>query len=294
MIAYYLFRFFEAIFLLLPHFIQKSFMLAVAKTAFLIDTKHKNIIKKNLDFTIKDKISDETYQSIFKYCHKNLALVLLQVLRSSRLSTKDLENTIHFENREVVDKAIAEGKKIIFISAHYGNWELGGTSLSALVSPTTTIYRKMNNAYFDEYLMKSRTKFKMTMVEKKGAIKQLMKALKKGDAISMLIDQSVHERDGIFIDFLGQKATQTAAPAFLARKFDALIIPLLINNGEGKDNTITFFEPIITAKTDDEKKDIQESVQAQSDFLSEAIMRYPEPWFWCHKRFKASYPEMYK
>lgn len=269
-------------------------MLILAKFVFLIDTKHKKIIKTNLDFTIKDKISNKSYQSIYKHCHKNLALVLLQVLRSSRLSTKDLENTITFENKEIVDKAMADGKKIIFISAHYGNWELGGTAISALVSPTTTIHRKMNNPYFDKYLMKSRTKFKMTMAEKKGAIKHLMKALKKGQSISMLIDQSVHERDGIFINFLGQKASQTAAPAFLARKFDALIIPVLINNAQDKENTITFFEPIITAKTEDEKKDILESAQAQADFLSEAIIRHPEPWFWCHKRFKASYPKMYK
>jgi len=293
MIGYYLFRFFETVFLLLPQSFQKTFILALAKLAYILDTKHKKVIKANLDLTIKDKISKEKYDSILQYCHKNLALVLLQVLRSSKSTVQDLEKTVSFENRGIVDKALSEGKKIIFVSAHYGNWELGGTSLSALVSPTTTIHKQMNDQYFDKYLMQSRTKFKMHMVEKRGAIKHLIKALKKGESISMLIDQSVKESDGIFINFLGQKATQTAAPAFLARKFDALIIPLLINTAPGKENVITFFEPIITAHTDNEEKDILDSSQAQADFLSKAILAYPEPWFWCHKRFKAVCPEIY-
>ena len=294
MIAYYLFRFFETVFLAFPKKFQRSFVLGLGKLAFILDSKHKKIIKANLDLTIKDKITKEKYDSVLKYCHKNLFLAVLQVLRSSKSSIKELEETVSFENREVVDKALADGQPIIFVSAHYGNWELGGTSISALVSPTTTIHKKMNDDYFDEYLMRSRTMFKMHMVEKRGAIKHLIKALKKGESISMLIDQSVKETDGIIIDFLGQKATQTAAPAFLARKFDALIIPVLINTAPGKENVITFFDPIVTAKTEDEEKDILQSSQAQADVLSKAILEYPEPWFWCHKRFKAVKPEIYK
>jgi len=294
MIVYYLFRFFETIFLALPQGLQKASVLALAKLAFLLDTKHKNIIKANLDLTIKDKISTEQYNSVLRYCHKNLVLVLLQVLRSSKLSVEDLAATVSFENREIVDKALAEDKKIIFVSAHYGNWELGGTALGALISPATVIYKKMNNSYFDNYLMRSRTKFNLQMAEKKGAIKHLVKALKQGKSISMLVDQNVNPNDGIYVDFLGAKATQTAAPAFLARKFDALIIPLLINTSPEKENVVTFFEPIVTAKTQNEEKDIFESTQAQADLFSKAILKYPEPWFWCHKRWKSAHEEIYQ
>lgn len=294
MIAYYLFRFFETIFLALPKALQKGFILFLGKLAFILDTKHKKIIKANLDFTIKDKISAEKYASVLRYCHTNLALVLLQVLRSSKMSVEELAQNVTFENREFVDKALAEGKKIIFISAHYGNWELGATAISALISPTTTIHKKMNDSYFDDYLMKSRTKFKMNMAEKKGAVKHLVKALKGEGSISMMIDQSIKEKDGIYVDFLGQKATQTAAPAFLARKFDALIVPVLINNAPGKEDVITFYDPIITDKTEDEQQDILKSAQAQSDWLSKAIIQYPEPWFWCHKRYKAAHKEIYE
>jgi len=294
MITYYLFRFFETVLLAFPYSFQKVFFILLAKLAFLIDSKHKKVIRANLDLTIKDKISSEQYESVLKYCHKNLALTVLQVLRSSRLSIEDLSAMVSFENKDIVDKAMATGKPIIFISAHYGNWELGATSLSALISPVTAIHKKMNDNYFDKYLMKSRSKFKLTMVEKKGAIKHLIKALKNGDCISMLIDQNINPQDGIYIDFLGAKATATAAPAFIARKFDAIIIPLLINTSPEKENVITFYEPIITAKTEDEEKDILESTQAQADFLSKAILEYPEPWFWCHKRWKSAYENIYK
>ncbi len=294
MITYYIFRFFETILFALPQKFQEALFIGIAKIIFLIDFKHKNIIKANLDLTIKDEISKEQYNNILRYCHKNLILVLLQVLRSNRMSLEELHDSVSFENKAYVDEAIAQNRKIIFISAHYGNWELGGISLGGLVSPATVIYKKMNNSYFDNYLMRSRTKFNLSMTEKRGAIKQLVKALKKGDSISMLIDQNVNPKDGIIVDFLGQKATQTAAAAFLARKFDALIIPLLINTKPGNDKVITFYEPIITAKTEDEEKDIQESAQAQADVFSKAIKAHPEPWFWCHKRWKSTHKEIYK
>ncbi len=294
MIPYYLFRFFETCFLSLPKSVQRAFILAIAKVVFLIDSKHKNIIKANLDLTIKDEISAEKYNSILKYCHKNLALVLLQVLRSSKLSIEDLNEMVTFENRHYIDDAIKKGKKIIIISAHYGNWELGATAVGALIHPITSIHKKMNDKYFDDYLLKSRTKFNMTMVEKKGAIRHLVKALKNDQIITMMIDQNVNPNDGIYIDFLGAKATQTAAPAFLARKFDAVIIPILIHTSPEKENVISFLEPIITAKTDDEEKDILESTQAQADMLAGVIKAHPEPWFWCHKRWKSAHKEIYK
>ncbi len=294
MIYYSLFRFFETLFLALPNGAQKTFMLAIAKLAFLIDTKHKNIVKANLDLTIKDEISSETYQNVLKYCHKNLALVVLQVLRSSKMSISEMQKIVSFENKEIVDEALKEGKPIIFVSAHYGNWELGATALSALITPTTSIHKKMNDGYFDAYLMKSRTKFNMTMAEKKGAIKHLLKALKKGESLSMMIDQNVNPRDGIFVDFLGAKATQTSAPAFLARKFDLKIIPLMINTSPEKENVVTIFEAITVDKTDDAEADILKATQAQADVLAKAIKAYPEPWFWCHKRWKTAHEEIYK
>lgn len=294
MISYAFFRLFESLFLALPLGAQKSLILALAKLAFWLDTKHKRVIRANLDLSLKNEISEKKYRSILGYCHKNLALVLWQVLRSSRLSIKELEKSVSFENRHYIDTAMRSGRPVIIISAHYGNWELGATAIGGLISPITSIHKKMNNAYFDAYLMKSRTKFNMTMVEKRGAIKHLLKALKEGKIITMMIDQNVNPKDGIYIDFLGAKATQTAAPAFLARKFDALIVPILINTSPEKESVITFFEPIETAKTEDEKRDILESTQAQADFLARAIRSYPEPWFWCHKRWKSAHADIYK
>ena len=294
MIKYYLFRFFETLFLALPYSLQKALISGLAALAYLLATKQKKIIKANIDLTIKDETSPERYRNIQKYCFKNLGSVLLQVLRSSRLNIQDLKESVSFENRHYIDDAIKSDKPIIIVSAHYGNWELGATAVGALISPITSIHKKMNDGYFDEYLMRSRTKFNMTMVEKRGAIKHLIKALKNKQIITMMIDQNVNPKDGIYIDFLGAKATQTAAPAFLARKFDALIIPILINTAPGKENIITFYEPIITAKTEDEEKDILESTQAQADMLAKVIRSYPEPWFWCHKRWKSAHEEIYK
>ena len=82
MINYYLFRFFETLFLAFPYSFQKAFVLSLAKLIYLLASKQKKIIKANLDLTIKDEISPEQYKSILRHCFKNLSLVLLQVLRT--------------------------------------------------------------------------------------------------------------------------------------------------------------------------------------------------------------------
>lgn len=294
MLSYYLFRIFETFFLALPYALQKAIVLGLAKLAFLIDSKHKKIIQANLDLTLKDTITSEQRKRVLHYCHKNLALVLLQVLRASRLRISDLEKIVTFKNKEIVDQALAEGKPIIFISAHYGNWEIGATALSALVTPTLSVHKKMNNPYFDDYLMRSRTTFNMEMAEKRGAIKHLIKALKKGKSVGILVDQNVNPKDGVIIDFLGAKATQSPAPAFLSRKLDLKIIPLLIHTAPGEENTITFYDPIVAPKTEDEQADILACTQAQADLVGNIIANHPEPWFWCHKRWKSTHEEIYK
>jgi len=132
----------------------------------------------------------------------------------------------------------------------------------------------------------------MRLFEKRGAIRHLSKALKNGESISLMIDQNVKAKDGIVVTFFGKDVRQTPAPAFLARKYDALIIPLLIHPTQ-QGYRITFYEPIEVAHSDDAEADIHEATQQQALWLEREIRRAPEHWFWCHRRWKAEYAHIY-
>lgn len=293
MILYYFFRTVEFILFLLPYPLRKGFFTGLAKLAHRIDKRHRRVVRQNLLFAFKDTIDEAKIDEITRYCYRNLMLNFLQVCENRRMQTARLKEMVTFENLEIVQTARAEGRPIIFISAHYGNWELGAAAAAALIMPTTSIHKKLNNPWFDQYLRDSREHLQMHMAEKTGAVKTLMKALKNHEAVSLLVDQNINPRESIVVDFFGKRVTQTSAPAFLARKFDAVVIPAFIHTRDEKHYTVRFETPIPTPKTHDAQADVLIATQRQSDAVEHAIRTEPKFWFWCHKRWKTLHKELY-
>ncbi len=294
MIGFYLFRALEFMIMLLPRFMRKGLFEGLAKLAYLIDKKHRFIARQNLHVAFGETLSEAKADAIIRYSYKNLLLALLQVIENRRISKEELGEKVTFINREIVDEAINEGTPIVFISAHVSNWELGASALASQIIPLNAVHKAMNNTYFDNYLHQSRSRFELNMIEKHGATRHLSKALKNGGAVSLLIDQNVNPKDGIVVDLFSKQVTQTPAPAFLARKYNAPIIPLAMTTDDEEHYTITFSEPIIVAHSDDVQADILDATQKQSKWLEDEIRQHPKFWFWMHRRWKTLHPEIYQ
>ncbi|HHH72694.1 MAG TPA: lipid A biosynthesis acyltransferase, partial [Sulfuricurvum sp.] len=190
-------------------------------------------------------------------------------------------------------KAKAEGRPIIFVSGHFGNWELGAAAVDAQIMRSVSTHKKLNNPWFDRYLLQSRSRLGMKMVEKNGAIKHLTRALKNKQAVSIMIDQNINPRESIIVKFFGKEVTQTSAPAFLARKFNAAIIPAFLHTDDEKHYTIRFEPEIPVETTEDAQSDILKATQLQSDVMERIVREEPKFWFWCHRRWKTMHPEIY-
>ncbi len=294
MILYYFYRFIESILMLLPQSWRRGFFIILANIAYRIDSKHRFIIAQNLRFAFDNALHVNEEEAISRYCYRNLMLAFCQVMENRYLSAEGLAAQVTFENREVVDNALHVGKKIVFVSAHLGNWEVGAVALSRLVVPTVAVYKPLKNRWFDRYLLESRLRQNIEMVEKKGAVRHLAKALKAGKTVSLLIDQNANRREGVQITFFGKMARQSAAAAFLARKYDAVIIPLFVSEQNDSHVTIKFYDPIEVAQSDDSERDILEATQKQSDLLEAVIRQNPKLWFWCHRRWRTEHSEIYK
>lgn len=294
MIGFYIFLLFEKFLMLFPRSFRKAFFIGLADFAHLVDKKHRRVILQNLHFALGTACTLQEKEQISRYCYRNLMLNLLQIIENHTVSKEEIGGRVTIENKEIVDTARAAGHPIIFVTAHFGNWELGGAAIATQIMPIYVAHKALNNPYFEQYLHYSRSRLDMKLVEKRGAVKQLAKALKAGEAISLLTDQNTNERDGIVVTFFGKTARQTAAPAFLARKYDAVIIPVYITTDDEKHYTLRFYDAIEVVKTDDANADILEATQKQADLLEKVIIENPKFWFWCHRRWKTEHPEIYK
>ncbi len=284
------FKFLKFIIKKTPTWFKNSVLNFLVSFLYLIDKKHRTIIETNLKFAFGEDFRE--IKQITKNCYKNLVYFLADFIDNQDRSLDYINSKINIINQDIVQNAIATNRAIIFITAHYSNWEILPLVIGGNIAPMTVVGRSLDSKVMNTILKSERERFNITMVDKKGASKELVKALKAKRAVGVLIDQSISLNHGIEVSFFGKRATQTSITSILAKKFDALIIPTFVFSQDEKYD-LKFYEPIEADKNLDYDTDIQRLSQMQSDIIEKVIREKPNEWFWFHKRWKVFYPELY-
>ncbi|MGM0623805.1 MAG: lysophospholipid acyltransferase family protein [Campylobacterota bacterium] len=278
---------FQKLLLLLPHGARVAIFKALASIVYLLLQNKNKVIEQNLRYVYKNPSKDFIKQ-IQKDCYYYGGRNILSLLESPSYNKEVIQKQLHFQNKERVLALLEQNKPIVFITAHYGNVDLLGYIMGNFVTKNfVQVQRKLDNdPKLTEHMTKLRQGYGYEIVERKGALRHLVKALKKGDSVSLIVDQHVNPKVGSKIEFLGKEAYQSNAPAYLARKFDAPIMPVFLEYTHKDSFTVSFEEPFYVEKSDNEDADILRATQKQADIISKQIYKNPNQWFWCHKRFK--------
>jgi KDO2-lipid IV(A) lauroyltransferase len=290
-LIFILYKIFKFIVLLLPKFFVKFFLDIFASFIYVINIKHKKIAKANLDFVYEDRITENEKFNIIKSNYKNLVYNIYEFVENQTLTLKDFEKKVTVKNEKYILDAIKNKRKIILITAHYGNWEYGSTFIPLKYAATTMVGRPLNNNYLNKELKIARTRNNNEMLTKREASRGLVKALKNDRILGFVIDQ--HNRGGIDIDFLGHKVKQADSASRLAVKFDAVVIPVFFTMSEFGKYTAEFYEPL-EAKDFEGENQILDFTQAQAKAMEKHILNKPGQWLWLHKRFKKYNKNIYK
>ncbi|MEA1891371.1 MAG: lipid A biosynthesis lauroyl acyltransferase [Campylobacterota bacterium] len=289
-----LFLLFEKVLMILPHSLRKSFFSLLATIAYHMSSRYRTVSYQNIKFAFDDKKSDQEIKDITKYSFKNLAYNFLHAMELRHMSKADLQKSITIQNIEAVQRVHKEGRAVIYVTSHYSSWELGGASIGAFIEPLIAVYKKMKNRAYEEWLLEARDSFGNISMEKTSVVKPLVRNLKKGLACGLLIDTNINQNEGLMVEFMGKSIRQTSTPAYLARKFNAAIIPVTIRTDDDENYTLMLFDEIPVQKSDDIQADIVQATQLQADWLTKLITDEPKFWFWLHRRWKNDHPEIYQ
>lgn len=290
----YVFNIFKFIIIHLPSKILSLILNFLSKIVYIFDTKHKKIARVNLNLAFEDKISEDEKTNIIKRCYKNLTYVLADFVRNQSASKEEILSKVKFLDEEYLTKPLKENRKIIIMTAHYGNWELLSLSIAAKFTPLAIVGRDLDSEVMNQILTKNREQFKIELLSKSGAMKGMVKALKANVPIGILVDQNTKDEEGILIDFFGKKARHTPSAAVLAKKFDAVIIPAFIQTNDYENYTVKFYPHIEIENSQNKEEDIFNCVQAQANITQKVIESKPDEWFWLHKRWKNQYEHLYE
>lgn len=292
-ILFILFKIFQFFTKITPKFISKLFLDTLVRVLLIIDKKHKKICQTNLDFVYGDTLSQSKKNEIINEAYENLGYNLFEFVENQYLSYDKLKAKIVLENEHIIQNEIDAGKRIILITAHYGNWELLNSFFSMHFKPMTVVGRPLKNKYLNDDLIRIRNANGSEMVNKNGSAKALLKALKNDKMVGLVIDQSVNIKEGVKINFLGKTATQSDSASKLSLKMDAVVIAAFTEKiAFGKYRCVIKDKIEIPTHLEGEEQ-IIEYTQRQADVISEQINKKPGDWFWHHKRFKELNKEIY-
>lgn len=205
---------------------------------------------------------------------------------------RDIESWVELPeaDRKLLADAMAEGKGVIFVSGHVGNFELLARRLAKEGYPSQTIAAETSDPRTTAFIERVRLSggVKTVWRGRDGAARVLLRALHKGELLGMLIDQDTRVQ-GVFVDFFGRKAHTPRAAADLAlRTGAALVCGFIARQPDGRHRLA--LERIAALPTGDREADVVRVTQALTDAIEAAIRRQPHAWVWMHPRWKTRPP----
>ena len=194
------------------------------------------------------------------------------------------------DNWTCVERARAQGKGIIFVTGHLGNWELAGAYVAARGVGVDAVARRMENPLFDAYLTRTRQRLGMSVVHDSDAVRRTPRSLREGRGIAFLSDQGVLGLASTFVPFFGRPAKTPRGPAVFALRLKApVVFGIAIRQPSGKYRMS--FEPVTVQDTGDRDRDVDAVVAEYTKTLERWVRRAPEQYFWHHRRWRRQPPD---
>jgi len=290
-IKYLLLRILGVILSIIPHRIAAGIARFLGVIAFDILRMERRMILSYLAQIFPDKTPAER-QRIGRAGHCNLTVVGMEMMRARFASRKGVVSRVYLEeeSEDLYHRLMERGKGVVFVGAHFGNWELLGARIAAVGYPFLAIYQEHPNPLFNKYLTRTRGKLGIDVVNRSEAVRGVVRALRDGGAVGILADQDASRFGGVITDFFGRSATSFKGPFAFAVKYDAPLVAAWIHRESGsyRAGFQRLDEQALTgiAADADEETRVVRLTEAFVRWLEELICRDPKQYLWIHPRWQ--------
>lgn len=252
---------------------------------FAFDRRHRQVALFNLTRAFGSRMAPGQIRTMARHVFSNLVMLIFEIGWSLHMKDADLRKHFRFHGMGHLQTALQQKKGVLILTAHIGNWELLIDAAGRIGMPISAIYRPLEFGPLDRFFIDLRSRSGASLFSKKNAMRKVMRSLKSNALIGVLLDQNSRLKHGVFADFFGASASTSKGLALLARKTGAPVVPLFLVR-EGGCFRVEFGAPLPRIKTGDKTKDIEAATQLYNRAIEDIILRYPEQWFWVHRRWK--------
>jgi KDO2-lipid IV(A) lauroyltransferase len=269
----------------IPLNIRRILAVSLSNIFYHLSLKHRLIALHNLLRSFPEKSTAEIIK-IARGSYKSFALIIAEFCDIAYLNKENLHQWISIEGLDNYQKARSEGKGVLLFGAHFGNWEIGNAALAIATEPFVFVYRILDSPFLEKNITGVRTSYGNISLSKENAMRPMIKLLKKGVTINLLIDQNIAWNEGLFIDFFGRPACTTTGLALLALHSNIPVLPVFTRRLPDGKYILEIGRKVELIRSDNHDNDVLLNTQNFTKIIEEKIRQYPEQWFWVHQRWK--------
>lgn len=220
---------------------------------------------------------------IARRAYQNLGRSLMEFAAFPQLTRAEVRDRVTFEGLEHFDAVLRAGKGAVFVTGHHGNWEMLGAAMAANGLPIDFLVGEQRNARVDAVMNDLRSSHGIGIITRAMSLRKMMQALADNRVICMLADQDAR-RHGAMVEFLGRPASTVRGPAVFSIRRGSPIVTGFIHREGSRHRAI--IQPPIYPPDLPEDEAVRALTQAHADRLAAHIRRYPDEYFWPHRRWK--------
>ncbi|MGB7133021.1 MAG: lysophospholipid acyltransferase family protein [Candidatus Sulfotelmatobacter sp.] len=281
---------------ILPRPVARAAGIALAWIIYLFHVRLRQVGMRNLQLAFPEKSHAERAR-ILRAEFASLGRQLAEVCRFPKYTPENIHEVVAYDAFENYECARAHGQGVLFLTAHFGGWELSAFAHSLYGHPMQIVARGLDNIYLDRLVTRYRTMHGNRIVDKDDFVRGLLAAMKAGEAVGILMDTNMTPPRGIFVDFFGIPACTASGLARIALRTDAAVVPgFTIWDAQLGKYRLRFDPALELIRTGDLEADIQANTQRFTNVIENYVRQYPEQWLWVHRRWKtrpAGQPPLY-
>jgi KDO2-lipid IV(A) lauroyltransferase len=274
----------------LPRPLARFIGVSLGQLIYLLHGKLRSVGMRNLALALPEKTLAER-RKIVRKVFTSLGRQFAEVCLFPTYTSENVRRIVGYDGYENFDRASQRGKGVLFLTGHIGGWELSAFAHSLYGHPLHFVMRPLDNPYLDALVRRYRTMHGNTPILKDNPARELLRAMKAGATVGILIDTNMTPPEGVFVDFFGIPACTASGLARIALRTDAAVVPgFTVWDPVLRKYRLRFEPPVTLIRTGNNDADIVANTALFTKVIEDVVRRYPDQWLWVHRRWKTRPP----
>jgi KDO2-lipid IV(A) lauroyltransferase len=249
----------------------------------------RRVTLENLDRAFGPELGASRKVRIGRHSYVNFAKSIVEFASLGRLKKEDYVRLVRFNGLEHLREPLARGHGIIAVTGHLGSWELLGAGVAAQGLPVDFLVGEQTNLLVNNMMNDLRRSVGIGIIERGVAARGVFESLRSGRIVALLADQDARKA-GIFVEFFGAPASTFQGPAQFAYRTGSPIVCCYIVRRGDETHDAVIFPPLYPRRDADRDAEILRLTREHTKVLEDCVRRYPENYFWAHRRWKTKPP----